>query len=59
MEIAFFWILFYIDMRFIHDNSRQRNKKVKYMDVLFFKDKIVIFKHFSRKNHNFQGKIKN
>ena len=29
------------------------------MDVLFFKDKIVIFKHFSRKNHHFQGKIKN
>ena len=23
------------------------------MDVLFFKDKIVIFKHFSRKNDHF------
>ena len=31
----------------------------KYLDVLVFKEKIVIFKHFSRKNHHFQGKIKN
>ena len=27
--------------------------------MLFFKDKIVIFKHFYMKNHHFQGKIKN
>ena len=26
-------------------------------DVLFFKDKIAIFKHFSRKKHHFQSKI--
>ena len=34
-------------------------KITKYLDALFFRDKIVIFKHFSMKNHNFQGKMKN
>ena len=30
----------------------------KYLEIVFFNDKIEIFKHFSRKIHNIQGKIK-
>ena len=38
---------------------KETEKKItKYVDVLFFKDEIVIFKHFSRKNHHFQAKLK-
>ena len=37
--------------------GKKHQKQQKYLDVLFFKDKLVIFKYFSRKNHHFQGKI--
>ena len=39
--------------------GKETSKTTKYLDVIFFKDKIVIFKHFSRKNHHFHGKMKN
>ena len=37
----------------ISQGKKTWKKKKKYLDVLFFKDKIVIFKHFSKKNHHF------
>ena len=52
--------IIFIEMRFIHDNSRWRNiKNIKISGCFIFQGQIVIFKHFSRKNHHFQGKIKN
>ena len=61
------WKLCFVDIFFslqwdqfmIIQDEETFKKRTKYLDALFFRDKIVIFKRFSMKNHNFQGKMKN